>query len=131
MSDADRARWNAKYVAGEYAGRTHATPLLTVWIDRLPRGRALDVACGRGRNAIYLAANGYSVDAVDISGVALERARERADTEGVDVNWIVADLDHHDVEREAYDVVVVARFLSRPADPSSRRRAPARRPHPL
>ena len=117
MSDADRTRWNAKYESGEYAQRTHATPLLAAWIDRLPRGRALDVACGRGRNAIHLAASGYSVDAVDISAVALARARERADAEGVDVDWIEADLDNHGFEGDAYDVIVVARFLSRPLIP--------------
>ena len=117
MSDADRTRWNAKYELGEYARRTYPSELLAAWIGRLPRGRALDVACGRGRNALHLAANGYAVDAVDISGVALTRARERADAEGVAVNWVEADLEHHVVERGAYDVIVVARFLSRPLIP--------------
>ena len=117
MSDTDRTRWNERYEAGEYADRTYPSELLAAWIDRLPRGRALDIACGRGRNAIFLAANGYAVDAVDISGVALALARERADAEGLDVNWIEADLDRHRVERDAYDVIVVARFLSRPLIP--------------
>ena len=76
MSDADRERWNARYESGEYAARTHPSALLAAWTGRLPRGRALDVACGRGRNAIHLAANGYAVDAMDISGVALAKARE-------------------------------------------------------
>jgi len=61
MSDADRERWNARYAAGEYAARTHPSPLLAAWIDRLPRGRALDVACGLGRNAIHLAAQRLNV----------------------------------------------------------------------
>ena len=117
MSDADRTRWNERYEAGEYAERTWPSALLAAWIDRLPRGRALDVACGRGRNAVYLAANGYAVDAVDISGVALARARERVGAEGAGVNWIETDLDHHDVGLGAYDVIVVARFLSRPLIP--------------
>ena len=117
MSDADRERWNARYEAGEYAARTHPSALLAAWIDRLPRGRALDVACGRGRNAIHLAANGYAVDAMDISDVALARARERADAAGVAVNWIEADLERPDIARDAYDVVVIARFLNRPLIP--------------
>ena len=117
MSDADRERWNARYAAGEYAARTYPSPLLAAWLDRLPRGRALDVACGLGRNAIHLAANGYTVDAMDISAAALAGARERADAAGVTVNWIEADLERPDIAREAYDVVVVARFLDRPLIP--------------
>ena len=117
MSDADRERWNARYAAGEYVARIHPSPLLTAWADRLPRGRALDVACGRGRNAIHLAAHGYAVDAMDISGVALAGARERAEAAGVAVNWIETDLDRPDIARDAYDVIVVARFLYRPLIP--------------
>ena len=117
MSDADRERWNARYESGEYAARTHPSALLAAWMDRLPRGRALDVACGRGRNAIHLAANGYAVDAMDISDVALARARERADAAGVAVDWIEADLDQPDIARDAYDVIVIARFLNRPLIP--------------
>lgn len=113
MSDADRERWNARYASGEYAARTHPSALLAAWTDRLPRGRALDVACGLGRNAIHLAAHGYAVDAMDVSDVALAKARERAGAAGVTVNWIAADLDRPDIARDAYDVVVVARFLDR------------------
>ena len=117
MSDADRERWNARYESGEYAARTHPSALLAAWTGRLPRGRALDVACGRGRNAIHLAANGYAVDAMDISDVALAGARERADATGVAVNWIEADLEQPDIARAAYDVIVIARFLDRPLIP--------------
>lgn len=117
MSDADRERWNARYESGEYAARPHPSALLAAWIDRLPRGRALDVACGRGRNAIHLAANGYAVDAMDISDVALARARERADAAGVAVDWIEVDLERPGIARDAYDVIVVARFLDRPLIP--------------
>ena len=117
MGDADRERWNARYESGEYAARTHPSPLLAAWLDRLPRGRALDAACGRGRNAIHLAANGYAVDAMDISDVALARARERADAAGVAVNWIEADLERSDIARDMYDVIVIARFIHRPLIP--------------
>ena len=117
MSNADRERWNARYASGEYATRTHPSPLLAAWIDRLPRGHALDVACGRGRNAIHLAAHGYTVDAMDISAVALATARARAEAAGVTVHWIETDLDGADIARDAYDVIVVARFLDRPLIP--------------
>ncbi|WP_025769277.1 methyltransferase domain-containing protein [Thioalkalivibrio sp. HK1] len=93
MSDADKERWNARYASGEYIARTHPSDLLASWIDRLPRGRALDVACGAGRNAIFLASKGYRVEAMDISSVALERASKRAQAEGLEVRWIEADLE--------------------------------------
>ena len=117
MSDADREHWNARYASGKYAARTHPSALLAAWIDRLPRGRALDVACGLGRNAIHLAAHGYDVDAMDISDVALAGARRRADAAGVSVNWIEADLERPDIAPGTYDVIVVARFLVRPLIP--------------
>ena len=117
MSEADRERWNAKYAAGKYADRMHPSALLAAWIGRLPRGRALDVACGLGRNAIHLAANGYTVDAMDISGIALARARDRAVARGVEVNWIETDLERPDIAHGTYDVIVVARFLDRPLIP--------------
>ena len=117
MSEADRERWNAKYAAGQYAQRERPSALLAAWIDRLPRGRALDVACGLGRNAIHLATHGYTVDAMDISGVALARAHERAGAASVEVNWIEMDLEQPDIARGAYDVIVVARFLDRPLIP--------------
>ena len=117
MSDTDRERWNARYATGEYAARTYPSALLAAWTDRLPPGRALDVACGLGRNAIHLAAHGYAVDALDISNIALAGARERAEAAGVTVNWIEADLERPDIARDAYDVVVVARFLDRPLIP--------------
>lgn len=68
------------------------------------RGRALDLGCGPGRNAIWLAAHGLAVDAVDVSAEAIRWGRERAATAGVDVNFVhgsIFDLD----ELGAYDIV--------------------------
>ena len=70
-----------------------------------------------GPQRVHLAANGYAVDAMDISGVALAKARERAGAAGVEVNWIEADLEQPEIAHGAYDVIVVARFLDRPLIP--------------
>lgn len=113
MAGSDRERWDARYAAGEYAGRTHPTRLLVEWLARLPRGRALDVACGAGRNAIFLASQGYRVQGVDISAEALRRAAERAAQEGVEVDWLCADLDEFEPPAAGYELIVIARFLSR------------------
>ena len=73
MSRADQDKWDARYRDGAYAERTHPSALLDRWLPqlRLPEGspRAIDVACGMGRNAIYLANQGWQVDAVDISAL--------------------------------------------------------------
>lgn len=113
MSDADRTRWDQRYRDGSYRARPHPTELLQQWQPELPRGRALDIACGAGRNALYLAGCGYEVDAVDISPTALERAREQARERGLEVNFIEADLDSFVPDHERYDLVVVARYVNR------------------
>ncbi len=113
MSDADRDKWQRRYAEGSYTARTHPTPLLEEWLPRLPRGRALDLACGTGRNALHLAAAGYQVDAMDISSVALQRGAARAAELGVEVNWIDVDLDIAELTPDGYDLVVVARYVNR------------------
>jgi 2-polyprenyl-3-methyl-5-hydroxy-6-metoxy-1,4-benzoquinol methylase len=60
--------------------------------DRPPPGRALDIGCGSGRDAVYLAKQGWQVTAVDMVDKALAKARERAASEGVEVQWVQADV---------------------------------------
>lgn len=116
MSAAERDKWDARYRDGAYEGRTHPTALLAEWLPRLPRGRALDVACGAGRNALHLAANGYTVTALDISSVALERGRRSAEERGLVVDWLCADLDE-DPEAALplgpFDLIVWVRYVHR------------------
>jgi SAM-dependent methyltransferase len=113
VSAAERDKWDARYRDGAYEGRSHPTALLATWLPRLPRGRALDVACGAGRNALFLAANGYEVTALDISAVGLDRGRRAAAERGLSVDWHYADLD--DPERALpvgpFDLIVWARYV--------------------
>jgi SAM-dependent methyltransferase len=95
VSAAEREKWDARYRDGAYENRTHPTALLVEWLPRLPRGRALDVACGAGRNALFLAANGFEVTALDISTVALERGKLAAEERGLSVEWLNADFDDY------------------------------------
>jgi tellurite methyltransferase len=114
VSAAEREKWDARYRDGAYESRTHPTALLAEWLPRLPRGRALDVACGAGRNALYLAANGYSVTALDISRVALDRGRRAAAERGLAVEWLCADLDEdpeHALPVGAFDLIVWVRYV--------------------
>jgi len=113
MSEADRLKWDERYESGAYEDRKYPTELLERWVARLPRGRALDIACGAGRNALFLAEHGYAVDAMDISGVACERARQSAAERGLEVNWVVTDLDAARLPVSTYDLVFTARYVNR------------------
>jgi SAM-dependent methyltransferase len=111
----ERDKWNERYRGGSYEGRDHPTALLAQWAPRLPPGRALDVACGTGRNALFLAAAGHEVDALDIAAEGLARGRETAAKRGLDIRWIEADLDS-DLDavlpRDTYDLIVWVRYIN-------------------
>jgi len=114
MSQSDRLKWNERYSKGAYAGRTHPSALLAEWIDRVPRGRALDVACGAGRNALFLASHGFEVDAFDISAEALARAREQANQANLNINWIEQDLDEPLSLDAQYALILIIRYVNLP-----------------
>jgi len=83
-------------------------------IDLLPRGRALDVAIGTGRNAIYLAKVGFDVEGIDTSREAVEEALAHAHAEGVSIQTRVEDLEKIPyIDEEAYDLVICFNYLQR------------------
>ena len=86
---------------------------LEEWLEQLPGGRALDLACGTGRNAMRLAEAGYETDAIDVSQVAIERAKDQAADRGLAVNWRAADLDDVVLPEAHYDLITVIRFANR------------------
>ena len=113
-ADPSRERWNRRW-AGERAHASSApSEFLIAETEALPPGRALDVACGAGRNAVWLARRGWGVTGVDFSDVALRAARELAASVGVEVEWIEADAVTWIPPRRAYDLVTVM-YLQLPA----------------
>lgn len=121
MNEDERERWNERYSEGEPP--TEPADVLVEYADGLPDGRALDVATGGGRNAIFLAERGYAVDAIDISEAGLEIARERAAERGVSdaIEFVREDVEEYDLPREAYDVIVVAHYYSLNVIPALKR----------
>lgn len=116
MSDYDRTRWNGRYADGGYRSRPHPSPFVVDWIDRLeikPGKKALDIACGLGRNARFLATQNLQVEGQDISSVALDEARELAQAENLNIVYTEKDFDVDTPEANAFDVIVVARFINR------------------
>lgn len=110
MTDDERHMWDQRYAEGTYAPRDEPTPFVADWLTRIPVGYALDVATGTGRNALHLAAQGFDVDAVDISQVAIDRAAAAAAHRNLPVRWSVVDLDADPLPGDAYDLIVVVRY---------------------
>lgn len=117
----DRARWDARYLAapGGLLFGADPAPLLRRVARLLPRrGRALDVACGEGQNAVWLAARGLTVTALDVSPVAIGRARARARARGLRLRARVVDLRQQRPRRGFYDLVTCFHYLDRALFPA-------------
>jgi tellurite methyltransferase len=113
----DREFWNEKHGQVQVGGWVPRPWLVDhrALLDELSPGRALDVACGRGREALYLAESGFEVDAVDVSDVAVDAVDEAARERGLAVHATRVDLlaDPAPFPRPPYDVVVGFYFLQR------------------
>jgi SAM-dependent methyltransferase len=108
------ADWNERYSRGEHIIK-EPMPLLVRVAETLKPGRALDLACGAGRHAIFLAERGWNVTAVDASQSGIELAKETASERGVEVDWQVADLERaeFEIEAEGYDLIGDFYYLQR------------------
>ena len=114
--ESDRIKWNSRFASQEsFLGR-RPSPFLAREIERIKQlvtgRRALDIACGEGRNSIFLAGHGFQVTGVDISEVGLAKAARRAAEEAVDVEFVHADLDHVRPGGR-FDLVLNFNFLQR------------------
>jgi SAM-dependent methyltransferase len=99
--------WDERYSEQGFAYGTEPNDFLRAEYSRIPEsGKVLCLAEGEGRNAVFLAKHGYSVTAVDLSEVGLQKAQKFAADSGVDIETIVADLDDYDPGVEAWDGIV-------------------------
>jgi len=108
--------WDARYGVTGFRYGTAPNPWLASHANLLAApGRALDLACGEGRDALYLARVGYRVAAIDASAVALAKAERLADHHGVRIEWRRLDLEGDYLPPAAtFDVVTCHNFLHRP-----------------
>lgn len=111
----DIAGWDAKYRSGERGNPEAATILLVEVAEKLAAGNALDLACGAGRNALYLSERGWAVTAVDGSRSAIELVAERAAARHLDVNTKIADLTGPNfvIAPDTFDLILIAYYLQR------------------
>jgi SAM-dependent methyltransferase len=111
--------WNKRFAGADYIFGTQANTWLTHKASHLPQsGRVLAVADGEGRNSVWLAQQGYEVDAFDIADIGVEKARKLASTSGVSVNFRVSSAEEWSWQSEQYDAVVS--IFIQFADPDTR-----------
>ena len=116
----NREHWDERYGTEELIWKAEPNRFLVEELDALPPGRALDVACGEGRNAVWLASKGWRVTGVDFSRAGLAKAQRLATDRGVEVTWVEADVVEWRPPTASFDLVVVM-YLHLPAE--QRRRA--------
>jgi tellurite methyltransferase len=112
MTEKDRAKWNARYL--QKAQVSSPCPLVRRFCRLANPGRALDLAAGSGGNALLLAEKGFTVEAVDVSDVAVKRLC----TLHPRITALCRDLDHWNIPQARYDLIINIRFLDRRLFPS-------------
>ena len=114
MSLKDKRKWDAKYGDEDRISAKIPSDWLTTHTGLLcGKGKALDIAAGEGRNSIFAASLGYEVICMDISEVALSKARALASQKNVKITILSADLDKSSLPKNEYDLVLCFNFLDR------------------
>jgi SAM-dependent methyltransferase len=130
----DAAGWDERYQAADLVWGAEPNRFVRRLCERLPVGDALDIACGEGRNALWLARLGWRVHGVDFSQAAIERARSltAAEPEAIrlHVSWQVADVTMEPPKPDRYDLAIVSYVHIEPADIDPMLRAAARSVRP-
>lgn len=111
-----REDWDRRYAEHELVWSAGPNRFLVAEVEGLAAGRALDLACGEGRNAIWLATLGWEVTGVDFSEVAIRKGRDRAAREGVVVDFLCADLLEYEPDRSSFDLVLLLYFHLPPSE---------------
>ncbi len=111
----DPQQWDERYTTHELIWRAEPNRFLVEEVASMKPGRALDLACGEGRNALWLAEKGWQVTGVDFSSVGLAKARRLALERRVEVRWLKADVLEWNPPEATFDLVIVM-YLQLPAD---------------
>ncbi len=115
VKENSEAWWSARYSEREYLYGKEPSAFLQENVGFLSKGKTLDVACGEGRNAVFLALKGFSVEGVDFCEKALERAKKLAESSGAEVEFKKADLDFFLIPVLKYNTIVVVDYHPGPA----------------
>jgi SAM-dependent methyltransferase len=120
--DASLLKWDSRFRSEECVLGTNPSRYLVDNIDLIaslvPGTRALDIACGEGRNCLYLAKRGFQVTGLDISAAGLEKGRRWMEQEGVQIDFRLVNLEKYEFT-EQYDLILNCNFLLRDLVPKS------------
>lgn len=111
--ESDKVFWEKKYETEAYIFGKEPVEFLKEHVGLLPKGRALDVAMGEGRNAVFLAKNGLTVDGCDVSEAAVKKAQTLAGENNVRIHAFTADLETYRLPKDTYDVIACFYYLQR------------------
>lgn len=100
-----QAEWDGRYAERDTLWSGNPNGALVAEVTDLAPGRVLDVGCGEGADAIWLARRGWQVTALEVSGVALTRAAGHAHAAGVDIRWVHAGLAEAELAPGSFDLV--------------------------
>ena len=109
----DQSRWDKYYDIEEFLFGTEPIRFLKENIHLFPKGKALDLAMGEGRNGVYLATQGFDVLGLDISPLGLKKAHKLAEHHNVRIKTQVVDLEEYQLEKNAYDVIICTYYMQR------------------
>lgn len=114
--EADRIKWNARFESQDSFLGENPSPFLVREMHRItalaPGNIALDIACGEGRNSLFLAQHGFQVTGLDISDAGVAKGLDRAQALGIQVDFLRVDLDDYVIEGR-YDLILNFNYLSR------------------
>jgi tellurite methyltransferase len=109
----DKDRWDNKYSTEVYLFGERPVPFLVDNVHLLPKGKALDIAMGEGRNGVYLATQGFDVLGLDISEKGLKKAHKLAEKNNVTIETRVVDLESFSLPPNTYDVILCTYYMQR------------------
>lgn len=123
MAGDDQKIWDERHASKH--GQGEPSPFLKEILEsnswRIQPGKALDIATGKGRNALFLAERGFSVEAIDVSTVALEQGRKAAQEKKLAIDFRQADPDSVELPEAAYDLILNFNFLQRALIPKMKK----------
>ncbi len=117
----EQKQWDKRFRKKGFVLGKEPNVFLKNHIHLFLKGKALDIASGEGRNAVFLAQHGFEVDALDISKEGLKKAIKLSREKGVKINPIHVDLDQYDIGKEKYDLIINLYFLKRRLIPKIKR----------
>ncbi|MEA5153162.1 class I SAM-dependent methyltransferase [Raineyella sp.] len=120
MTAPDATEWDRRYAGRKHVWRSEPHEVVAELVAPMAPGRALDVAAGEGRHAVWLAERGWDVTAIDFSAVGLAKGEEEARRRGLEVTWVVDDVTTWEPPHE-FDLVLVS-FMHVAADVFARLR---------